>query len=542
MALGAFQRFVQRWPDHERAQHVRETIADLKERMPSLLTEMGLTGSDGSDMAALHEKAQFCLGQGDLKRARQLEEQILERHPDFVPALNNLGQIHWLAGRLDQAIASAERVIGLEQDNLHALSNLTRYYCLAGRTGDAQELLKELKEVQSDRVDTWVKKAEAMSYLGDDQGVLDVFASAKQTGHLESPLADPQLYHWAAVAAMRLGREKEARRYWQQAKKLAPNFKVVQENLDDLDRPIGERHAPWPFALVNWVGRQALVAMVKQIEKSRGRGERAVKLSFQRYLRRYPGVSHLAPLLLDRGDPPGREFALRIAVTAQTPELLAALRDFALGQRGPDAMRHEAAQVVSQEGLLPDGPVRLWRQGEWREVLLMGFEIHGEALWEHAPQVEQWMDEAMMALDQGNGDRAERLLLQALEAEPGTPDILNNLATAYGRQGREQEGETILRQLVERHPDYLFARTTLARLSIERGEIEEAESLLEPLMSRKSFHFAEFSTFTATQFHLFLAMGQPEVARAWLEMWATVAPDDPALAYWQEELDQAGLA
>jgi len=541
MALSAFQRFLQRWPDHERAQDACETVADLKERLPSILTEMGLTDSDGFDVAVLHEEAQFCLDQGNWDGARQLEEQILERHPDFIPALNNLSQIHWVEGRLDQAVASAEQVIGLEQDNLHALSNLTRYYCLVGRVQDAQELVEELKSVQSDRVDSWVKKAEAMSYLGDDQGVLDVLTSAKQAGHLDSPLADPQLYHFAAVAALRFGQEKEARRYWRQAKKLAPNLRVVQENLEDLVNPIGERHAPWPFAFVNWVGRQALVVMVKQIDRSLGRSEKAVNLAFQRYLRRYPQVSHMVPFLLDRGDPQGREFALRIAVAAQAPEMLVALRDFALGQWGPDAMRHEAARVVSQEGLLPDGPVRMWMQGDWREVLLLGFEIHGEALRQHSSRVERWMNEAIMALNRGDGNRAESLLLKALEVEPGMPDILNNLATTYGLQGREREGEAILRQLLEEHPDYLFARTMLARLSIEQGEIEEAESLLDPLMSRRRFHFAEFSTYSATMIQLYLAKGQPERARSWLEMWASVAPDDPALAYWQEELDQGSL-
>ena len=53
---------------------------------------------------------------------------------------------------------------------------------------------------------------------------------------------------------------------------------------------------------------------------------------------------------------------------AETPELLSALRDFGLGQRGPDALRHEAAQAAGEAGLLPSGPVQFWAQGEWRDI------------------------------------------------------------------------------------------------------------------------------------------------------------------------------
>jgi hypothetical protein len=111
-----------------------------------------------------------------------------------------------------------------------------------------------------------------------------------------------------------------------------------------------------------------------------GKDEEAMSKAARRYLREHPEIAPLVPLLLDRGDPTARELALHVALAARTPELLAALWDFALGQRGPDAMRNRAAQAASEAGLLPAGPVRLWLDGKWREVLLMGFLLHGERL------------------------------------------------------------------------------------------------------------------------------------------------------------------
>src|SRR5207237_10520180 len=145
-----------------------------------------------------------------------------------------------------------------------------------------------------------------------------------------------------------------------------------------------------------------------------------------------PVLPSLIPSLLGRGDPRARELALRLALMAETPELLAALRDFALSQRGPDEQRIEAAHAVVDAGLLPAGPTRLWLQGEWREVLLMGFEITDEPTPQgHGPQVEAWHAEALAALHQGEAEQAERLLTQALQLEPDHPSLLHNLAATY---------------------------------------------------------------------------------------------------------------
>lgn len=91
--------------------------------------------------------------------------------------------------------------------------------------------------------------------------------------------------------------------------------------------------------------------------KSAGRAAR-------RFLRKHPEIIAVVPMLLERGDERGREFALLLARTANTPELLEALKDFALSQHGPDQLRMEAAQVASQAGLLPPGPMRQWLGGE----------------------------------------------------------------------------------------------------------------------------------------------------------------------------------
>ena len=141
----------------------------------------------------------------------------------------------------------------------------------------------------------------------------------------------------------------------------------------------------------------------------------------------------------------GRELALRVARIVRTPQALEALRDFALSKHGPDSMRMEAANVVIEEELIPGGVVRLWSQGEWRDVLLMSFEISDEPESGYvSDEAEEPMAEALEMLREGDGEEAEQLLKQVMEIEgpdaPTLPITLNNLAAAYELQGHHDEG------------------------------------------------------------------------------------------------------
>ncbi len=373
--------------------------------------------------------------------------------------------------------------------------------------------------------------------------MLETFRGAEQAGYFESPLANPLLYHFAAVAALRLGHEKQAGQHWQQALKLNPDFSIAQDNLADLKQPIHQHHAPWPFDISQWVSRQAVDDMVKYWQPAiRQNSNKAMVRAARRYLKQHPELATLAPLLLERGDPQGRKFALELADIAETPELLAALRDFALSQHGPDEMRHRAVQIVLEAGLLPSGPVRMWLRGEWTEILLMGFEIYEEPVERHTPQVREWVQQAGEALYRRDPDEAERLLKRALKVVPNAPDILNNLAAAYGLQRRGSEANALVRQIYQDQPDYFFGRIGMASLYIRQGDTEQAEVLLRPLLSHKRLHITEFTALCMAYVELYLAKDLPDAARTWLDIWAEFDPDNPNLHYWQWQLRRQGQA
>ena len=526
-ALQTFQQFLERWPDHPEAEAARKTVADVEPTVRNLLAEYGLPWPEGLEVAVWHEDVQLLLNEGEYAKLHELADRLLRRVPDFVPAWNNRGEAYFREGRYADAVAAARRALELSPDNFHALSNLTRYLLLTGHADEARATAERLKAVESPNPDAWVKKAEALSYLGDDEGVLAAWRGAEQAA--TDPLGPHAgfLNHLAAVALYRQGKEEEARDLWRAALKKSPGLDLARDNLEDLKKPVGERHAPWPFAFNYWAQGPAIRDLIGQIGK--GGGEDRVREGTLQFLRQHPEVGALVPLLLDRGDPDGRLFALRLALIARTPELLAALRDFAQGQRGPDQSRLEAANAAADAGLLPAGPVRMWMRGEWTESLLLNFEVTYEPTPRHPPEVDAVGAKGLEALHAGDGVRGEQFFRQALEMAPNAPDLLNNLAAALALQGRQQESDDLVRQVHERSPDYFFGRVGMARIAIRAGEVDQAADYLRPLLSLRKLHVTELDALAAAEIELALAKKQTEGAVTWIELLAELYPESPNL-------------
>jgi tetratricopeptide (TPR) repeat protein len=540
LALRTFRRFLEKWPDHSRAKQAQQTVADLEANLETELSEYGMTGPDALDLAAMHEQVLSLLEQHELTRAREMGEKLLQRKPDFAPVLNNISQTYYVEGNIEKAMETSRRVLEIEPNNFHALSNTTRYLCLLGRPDKAQPWAERLKAVENDNEDLQPKQAEALSFLGDDQGVLDTFHDAERRGFPSQGQNATLLYHLAAVATMRQGDEARAKRLWKQALKVAPWFSLARNNLEDLRKPVSERHAPWPFSLAEWLNESRIRSMSDVVQRAtRGKHaeqDQALTKNLRRWIKDQPEVAALVPMLLDRGDPAGREFALQVAVALDTPEMHQVLYDFARSQRGPDKDRNRAASVARDADLLPAGMMNMWLQGQWREVMIMGFEITDEPTYDYDSKIADLAAEASQALYDNKPDVAIELLPQAIEHKPDAPDLKNNLAVAYGMQGEGKKAEAMIRDIHQQHPDYLFAAVSVARMHVREGELDEAKALLDPFLSRKRFHSSEFISLCEVFIELLMARGETEGARAWLDLWEGVDPEHPRIVPWQVKL------
>lgn len=544
MALHTFRQFLHRWPDHARAAGIRSSIAELATGMEQILQEIGLAEiKEAEEVALWHEQLQTELAQTHYDEALALAEKIVACAPLFAAPHNNVSLIYFGQGKLDKAIATARHVLQeIDPDNLHAQANLIHFLCSTGHPEKARPLAERLKANRAERVDAWVKKAVALSFLGDDTGVLETFEQAIEAGRLGDPTADaPLLHHLAAAATTRLGREKEAIRYWKSALKLQPGLSLAQENLTDMKKPVGQRHAPWAFDLNEWLSPQIVNQVVVTTEKSfrHGASEQKLEQTVRRLLRQHPTIVKLIPTLLARGGPQGREFAFHLARIAETPETVEALASFALSPHGPDSLRFEVARFLSQKGYWPRGEmVTMWTRGEQTEMILLDFEISDEPKTRLKGRAQRLGDQALEALHNFDGVTAQALLEQALKIEPEHPTLLMNLASAYGLQGDIEQARTLVRQTVEIDPDYLIGRCEMARFAIMNGNLDEAGEWLDPILHEQSFHTSEFVAFCEARIDLELAHDRRDAARSWLEMWERVDSDHPHFPIWKRKVNR----
>jgi len=350
------------------------------------------------------------------------------------------------------------------------------------------------------------------------------------------------LHHLGAVAALRLDRVAEAKRLWKMALDVSPEFDLAVDNLEDLDLPPEERNGPWPFAVQEWLPETTIKDLVKTVPRPGTATPKAAEHGVRRFLAQHPEFEAIAPLLLERGDPPGRALAFEIALMGQTPALNAALRDFALGTRGPDDMRFEAVQAAQRAGLLPNGDIRMWIEGEWRDVLMLDIEIYNEPVVRRIhPRAQKLHDEAGPALYTNDGAKAERLLTEARTLAPDDPSILNNLAMAYQLQGKQEQAEALAQEIGERFPDYLFGIVARAHRAIHAGQLDQAEELLRPLYQQRRLHVSEFAAIAQAQLSLLLLQDKPDAARDWLDLWHEIDPERVEASDWERRVSLAEL-
>jgi len=539
LALRTLRRFVERFPEDERTAKARHDIARLEPQIAEIIANSGLVGEAAEESALLFEQSRSLMDRGQYAKSSQKAEAVLRLYPDFVPAINNLSQMCAIEGHLDDAIQFAERVLVLDEENFHALSNLSRFLFFKGRSEDAQQIAERLKTITSDNPDHWVKQVEAFSYLGDDESVLDIYQKAEEAGYATSEHVAGLFLHLVAVAALRLGRESDARHYWKKALARSPGLEVALANLESLSLPVGERHAPFPFHFNQWVAALSINELISRTKAiSKQAGDKALRQSAQQYMRDHPEIEELLPALLDRGDQGARQFVMMIINLVRAPKMLAALRDFALGQRGPDQLRMQAAQVAVEEGLLPSGQLRMYMRGGWSDVMLLGFQIHGDPDEDLPPKAERLMAKAFAALRENNPQEAETLLKQVLEIIPDLPGALNNLALAYEQQGRQEEAHALIQEVHARFPEYFFGIVAVAHLAIAAGDTERAESLLQSLLGTKRLHYTEFEALCNAQIELCLAQKKRDAARSWLGMWKKIESDDPRIEAWDRQLNK----
>jgi len=117
-----------------------------------------------------------------------------------------------------------------------------------------------------------------------------------------------------------------------------------------------------------------------------------------------------------------------------------------------------------------------------------------------------WFNKGLAALGRGDMREAERNFQEALKADPGRPEILNDLGIVRLRQGRYSESEKLFRSALEKSPNYARARLNLSGALWGLGRRDEAIAEAERAVKLDSDDVNGFLTLAS----FYLALGETD--------------------------------
>ncbi len=529
-----------------------ESVREVKEILESKLEEIIKDSAMPDAALDTHERLEnvrylYTTTQWDqaIKEAKKL----IKQWPDCFPAYNNLSLSYWEKGNLEQAISTTEKALSREHDNIHAIANSIRFRVLNGAGEDEIEQL--VQTLLSSEKRAWQKELkilESLAWLGRDRDIVRMVETfyggpeksvsvgrlvGRRTGSAksridESAIDDPFIFHFAAAAFLRLGDEKTAESLWTTGLVKYPDFDLMESNLEDFYKREGGRNGPWYFPLSVYLPGAAMDRLEKAIKT---KDEESIRNAVRGISSSFPFSMYSVPILLDRGGPLGRFFALLLLevndeVFSRYKE---ELQRFALGRKGDDEMREKAVRLLQWKGLVPGEKVTMWLSGEKRTLETHNYEIIDEPMEKiQNPEAQELHEKGYYAIQEARYREAEEFLRKAHEVAPDTPTILNNLAISLERQGKKEEAYAIIHDIYKKFPDYSFAQIAIAREYIKKGETEKAVKLLEPLLDKKRFHISEYTALCVAQIDRSIKEKQIDAARKWLGMLEEVSPDHPA--------------
>ena len=125
--------------------------------------------------------------------------------------------------------------------------------------------------------------------------------------------------------------------------------------------------------------------------------------------------------------------------------------------------------------------------------------------------------------ERGLAEPARRMFDEALARGSRTPLVLNNLAGALIADGESERGEALLREALTIEPDFGDASVNLGTLLAQRGDMVEAEELIERALETQPEDVQALSVLGSIRF----SQGQLDAAEGLFRRAVEGWPDDP---------------
>ena len=533
-ALGILRQVLKRAADPATLSEVRGAVKALEGEIARIEHKLGLPPGQVEPGLRHYEQGRRALESDDLVACIRANRCAIQSLGPYVPAYNNLAVALFFNGEPEEAITTSRQVLSRDRRNVHALSNLVRFLAWSGRPAEARVSWEQLRQITPRNPDERLKMAEAASMLDEDEQVYQLLIPLdKAEGLQETLIPEWQVELMLAVAELNTGQRGAETRL----RELRDVFEWIDDWLAALhDGQPGPGYAQrFPYYHSSAIAPQnSLEELMRLAERRERMTPEELDRQRQHIAAHFPQLTLIAEKLIwEEGQPEG---GIEILDLLGTPAAYAALRRFGLSQAGPDDLRLNALLHLQAAGQFPpDEPVQVWSRGEWRQVRLQSYLISDRPELPYSPQVNELLEQAETAYQEGDLTQAEDLFQRARELEPRAKEACNNLGTLYANQGRHAEARALFQAALEIDPDYVFPRGNLAIYRLQEGDPQGALDLMRPLADRSHFSPREAAFYYHSVARIQLEMGEPEVARKSLEVALEILPDyTPA----QELLDE----
>ena len=537
-ALHAFHQALRLLDDGLSFEAVHRTVDALEENVMEVTHDLELPASQVEKGLRRMEVGQRALHTGDYAACITASQRAAKLLDDWPPPRNNLSQALFLDGQPEEAIAVAYQILEQFPENVQALGNAIRFLAWTGQ--EAQPLWARLKEITPQGTSSRIKKADAAAIMNEDEIVYQLLKplddpDAAQKG--TPGLSQIKQFH-LAVAEANTGR-REARRH---LRALQHNIPWAGDFLAALKagQPGPGRMDRFPyFDYAELLPRQRMDEFIDLCIREDEMPPEKFRAQMAHFVARYPQIVLVAEKMVWESD----DFAsgLDILETIATPAAHAAMRRFGLSQAGDDDVRMQALYALMRAGeIAQDEMVRVWMDGEWREIQLRQFEFIDEPDESYAPEVEDLLNQGRQALEQRDREQAERLYQRALDLEPRATDAYNNLGVIYARRGDHERAKEMYRAALEVNPLYVFSRSNLANYLLDEGDVEGAEAMLAPLASVTRFYPQDMARYSYIQARVLVHQKEYDAARYALQIALDVYPGYEPAQDLLEHLEMVG--
>jgi tetratricopeptide (TPR) repeat protein len=186
----------------------------------------------GETLPSLEREAHKAMGQGDLKKARDLDLRALSLAPDDVELLNNLAVVEDRLGEEDKALRTLKRASSQSPGDARILLNLARIELKLGREGEAFRTAGKIVSM-----DRWPDGFRTL------MGKIDIDLARYEEAHvylheaLERHPGNPLVHTYLGIVHFRLGERADAEKNFRDALSHHPSPKLRRSLLMLLSDP-----------------------------------------------------------------------------------------------------------------------------------------------------------------------------------------------------------------------------------------------------------------------------------------------------------------